>query len=193
MVDHYLKNWKSYANNKIDNLTFFCKVLFSIDHAVQQFIETQLEDVSCLEDIQVSQLEYHTNKLIDKITSCEDICRMPRTILVEVQSKVRKRDVRFGPRQNLVLSKRSGTKRSISSQDDTKEPSSTRMRFEAPADWKLPPEMKYSKAFPKSTLANIPMVTIDCKSRPFCNKLFSLQSCRNGPEYCLQSCRNGPK
>ncbi|KAL7580011.1 hypothetical protein ACA910_005000 [Epithemia clementina (nom. ined.)] len=80
-----------------------------------------------------------------------------------------------------MLSKRSGKKRSASSQDDTKEPSSTRTRFESPADWKLPPKIKYSKAFPKTTLANIPMVMIDGKTRPFCNKLFSLQSCRNGP------------
>ncbi|KAL7555506.1 hypothetical protein ACA910_016311 [Epithemia clementina (nom. ined.)] len=88
LVDHYLKNRKIYANNQMDDSTFLCKVLFSINHAVQQFIETQLEEVSCLEDIQVSRLEYHTNKLINKIMSREDICWMPRAILVEIQSKV---------------------------------------------------------------------------------------------------------
>ncbi|KAL7569474.1 hypothetical protein ACA910_009707 [Epithemia clementina (nom. ined.)] len=114
--------------------------------------------------------------------SCKDICQVPRAILVEVQSKVRKRDVRFGPRQNPTLSKRTGTKRGASSQDDTKEPSSTRTHFESPADWKLPPEIKYSKGLPKTTLANIHTVTIDGKTCPFCNKLFSLQSCQNGPK-----------
>ncbi|KAL7579559.1 hypothetical protein ACA910_007929 [Epithemia clementina (nom. ined.)] len=182
LVDCYLKNRKTYANNQMDDSTFLCKDLFSIDHAVQQFIETQLEEVSCLEDIQVSRLEYHTNKLIDKIMSREDICRMPRAILVEVQSKVCERDVCFGPKLGTSTSKKLGSKRSASSQEDTKEPSATRTRFESPADWKLLPELKYSKAFPKLTLANIPTVTVDGKTCPFCNKLFSLQSCHNGPK-----------
>ncbi|KAL7570627.1 hypothetical protein ACA910_014901 [Epithemia clementina (nom. ined.)] len=180
MVDHYLKNRKTYANNQIGDSTFFCKVLFSSDHAVQQFIETQLEEVSCLEDIQVAHLEYHTNKLIDKIMSREDICRMPWAIFVEIQSKVCERDDRFGPKQNSTALKRAGSKRGAATQDDSKEPSTSRIRFESPADWKLPPEIKYSKAFPKSTLANIPTITIDGKTCPFCNKLFSLQSCPNG-------------
>ncbi|KAL7568067.1 hypothetical protein ACA910_020785 [Epithemia clementina (nom. ined.)] len=165
--DHYLKNRKTYANNQMDDSTFLCKVLFSIDHAVQQFIETQLKEVSCLEDIQVSRLEYHTNKLINKIMSREDICRMLRAILVEVQSKVRERDIRFGPKHGTSMSEKLGTKQSASSQDDTKEPSATRTRFESPVDWKLFPELKYSKAFPKSTLANIPTVTVDGRHAHF--------------------------
>ncbi|KAL7564063.1 hypothetical protein ACA910_006966 [Epithemia clementina (nom. ined.)] len=126
LVDHYLKKRKTYASNQTDDSTFLCKVLFSTDHAVQQFIETQLEEVSCLEDIQVSRLEYHTNKLIDKIMSLEDICWMPRAILVEVQSKVRERDIRFGPKHGTSTTKKLGTKRSASAQEDTKEPLATR-------------------------------------------------------------------
>ncbi|KAL7569384.1 hypothetical protein ACA910_010470 [Epithemia clementina (nom. ined.)] len=129
-----------YANSQINDLMFFCKVLFLIDHAIQQFIETQV--VSCLEDIQVARLEYHTNKLIDKIMSRENICRMPRAILVEVQSKVCERDVRFGPKQNSAALKHSGSKRGTAMQDDSKEPSTSRIQFESQADWKLPPEIK---------------------------------------------------
>ncbi|KAL7557588.1 hypothetical protein ACA910_011821 [Epithemia clementina (nom. ined.)] len=164
----------------MDDSTFFCKVLFSIDHAIQQFIKSQLEEVSCLKDIQVSRLDYQMNKLIDKIMSREDICRMPRAILVKVQSKVQERDVRFGPKNNPGVAKKSGAKRDVSSQENSKEPPATRAQFESPADWKLPPDLKYSKAFPKSTLANIPTITVDGKTKPFCNKLFSLQSCWNG-------------
>ncbi|KAL7560274.1 hypothetical protein ACA910_016575 [Epithemia clementina (nom. ined.)] len=184
IIDHYLKNRKTYMNNQMDDSTFYCKVLFSIDHAVQHFIEYQLEDVSCLEDIQVSRLDYQMNKLINKIMSREDICRMPRAILVEVQSKVRESDVRFGGRQGQNGQWKSGTKRGASHLDhDKMEPQTTRTRFESPANWKLPINVKYSKALPKSTLANIPSVTIDGKTCPFCNKLFSLQSCRNGQKH----------
>ncbi|KAL7578945.1 hypothetical protein ACA910_006914 [Epithemia clementina (nom. ined.)] len=111
IIDHYLKNRKTYTNNQTDDLTFFCKVLFSVDHAVQLFIESQLEEVSCLEDIQVSRLDYQMDKLIDKITSCKDICRMPRAILVEVQSKVREGDVCFTTKNGSASSRKSNGKR----------------------------------------------------------------------------------
>ncbi|KAL7567180.1 hypothetical protein ACA910_021172 [Epithemia clementina (nom. ined.)] len=164
----------------MDDSTFLCKVLFYVDHTVQQFIESQLKVVACLEDIQVTRLDYQMNKLNDKIMSREDICRMPRAILVEVQSKVRERDVRFGTKNTTSMARKTGSKRDASTQDNTREPSTSRARFESPADWKLPPDIKYSKAFPKATLANIPTITVDGKTRPFCNKLFSLQSCCNG-------------
>ncbi|KAL7573171.1 hypothetical protein ACA910_018833 [Epithemia clementina (nom. ined.)] len=120
------------------------------------------------------------NKLINKITSCEDICRMPRAILVKVQSKVREGDVCFNTKNASVSSRKSNGKRNAPSTDPDREHPASRVKFESPADWKLPPDLKYSKAFPKATLANMPMVTIDGKTKPFCNKPFSLQSCWNG-------------
>ncbi|KAL7561445.1 hypothetical protein ACA910_020269 [Epithemia clementina (nom. ined.)] len=180
IIDHYLKNKKTYPNNQTDDSTFFCKVLFLIDHAIQLFIELQLEEVTCLEDIQVSQLEYQMNKLVDKITSRQDICRIPRAILVKVQSKVQESNGRFNTKNNSASSCKSESKRSAPNADSEKENPTSPVKFDSPADWKLPSDMKYSKAFPKATLANMPSVSIDGKTKPFCNKLFSLQSCRNG-------------
>ncbi|KAL7576367.1 hypothetical protein ACA910_018178 [Epithemia clementina (nom. ined.)] len=161
LLKHYLSNRKVYANNQIDDSTFLCKVLFSLDHMIQHFIKHQLEDAKCIEDIQVKRLAYHVDKLCDKITSREDVCRMPRAILVEVQSKARE-NVRFGNRGTSSThstgnnkNRNNPKKRANDHGTVDHKPTSLRVRFESPADWKLPPEMKYSTAFPKPTLAKI--------------------------------------
>ena len=76
MVEHFLSNRFIYRNSQDFDPTFLCRVLFSIDFAIQRFIDKSLEDAECLEDIRCDKLDFHFNKLGDKIESKEDICKM---------------------------------------------------------------------------------------------------------------------
>ena len=77
MYDHLLRHRQIYISNQADDNTFFSRLLFSLDNCVQNFISDNLEDASCLEDISGDAIDYHTNKLCNKVISKEDICRMP--------------------------------------------------------------------------------------------------------------------
>ena len=76
MVEHYLLNTRVYRISQAYDAKFLTQVLFSIDDAVQRFIEDSLESAECLEDISFDALEYHFNQLGYKITARENICRM---------------------------------------------------------------------------------------------------------------------
>ena len=90
MVEHFLSNRVIYRNSQDFDPTFLCRVLFSIDFAIQRFIDKMLEDAECLEDIRCEKLDFHFNKLCDKIESKEDICKMlPKFIDQAIRSKAR--------------------------------------------------------------------------------------------------------
>ena len=175
MVEHFLSNRFIYRNSQDFDPTFLCRVLFSIDFAIQRFIDKSLEDADCLEDIRGDKLDYHFNKLCDKIESKEDICKMlPKFIDQAIRAKAKDSSGNSGGSSSNSSSK----KRSSPTSDNDSRALSA--RYESPADWCLPSDLKYSKVFTRDVLSRMPTMSVDGKDRPFCNKLFAMKYCRNG-------------
>ena len=179
MVEHILSNRYIYRSSQAVDPTFLCRVLFSIDFAIQRFIDSYLEDAKCVEDIRCDRLEFHINKLCDKIESKEDICKMlPKFIESAIRAKAK---TQHDFLKNSSASSSTSTnpkKRKASVEPDPSPP--TVVRFDSPADWCIPADLQYSRVFPRSVLAKIPHMTADGVDRPFCNKLFTLKYCKNG-------------
>ena len=177
MVEHLLSNRYIYRSSQAVDPTFLCRVLFSIDFAIQRFIDTYLEDAKCVEDIRSDRLDFHINKLCDKIKSKEDICKMlPKFIESAIRAKARGQN---------DSSKNSSTNHSSNLQKrkatvDPSAPPPTIVRFDSPSDWCIPTDLQYSRLFSRSVLEKIPHMTAEGVDRPFCNKLFTLKYCRNG-------------
>ena len=177
MVEHILSNRYIYRSSQAVDPTFLCRVLFSIDFAIQRFIDSYLEDAKCVEDIRSDRLDYHINKLCDKIKSKEDICKMlPKFIESAIRAKART--------QNEIIKNSSNNNSSNpKKRKDSPEPGSnppTIVRFDSPSDWCIPADLQYSKVFSRSVLEKIPHMSADGTNRLFCNKLFTLKYCRNG-------------
>ena len=179
MVEHILSNRYIYRSSQAVDPTFLCRVLFSIDFAIQRFIDSYLEDAKCVEDIRCDRLEFHINKLCDKIESKEDICKMlPKFIESAIRAKAK---TQHDFLKNSSASSSTSTnpkKRKAPVEPDPSPP--TVVRFDSPADWCIPADLQYSRVFPRSVLAKIPHMTADGVDRPFCNKLFTLKYCKNG-------------
>ena len=177
MVEHLLSNRYIYRSSQAVDPTFLCRVLFSIEFAIQRFIDIYLEDAKCVEDIRSDRLDFHINKLCDKIKSKEDICKMlPKFIESAIRAKARGQN---------DSSKNSSTNHSSNSQKrkatvDPSAPPPTIVRFDSPSDWCIPTDLQYSRVFSRSVLEKIPHMTVEGVDRPFCNKLFTLKYCRNG-------------
>ena len=184
MIEHHLRHRHVYRNSQSYDHSFLSRVLFSIDNAVQRFIEDNLEMADCLEDISGSSLTYHMDKLCDKIDSREDICReLPRFVDSTLRTKLKKQN----PSNSSSPSRGNGS--SNSSNNSRKRPADRDAndgqaipwtRFDSPPEWCLPTNLKYSKVFPRSVLDKIPKFSSNGVVKPFCNKLFSMKSCRNG-------------
>ena len=56
MVEHIISNRYIYRSSQAMDPTFLCRVLFSLDFAVQRFIDSYLEDAQCVEDIRADRL-----------------------------------------------------------------------------------------------------------------------------------------
>ena len=196
MYDHLLRHRRIYIANQADDSSFLSRLLFSLDNSVQNFIADNLEDATDLEDISGDALDYHTNKLCNKVVSKEDICRMPRFLNAAVQAKYRNQNnPNHGKSNSQGNGKRNGDSklpgpppgplrakrgRDHDTPRDTSAPDPVRPTFDYPSSWKLPSDVKYGKAFPRSVLGDVPSITVDGSSRQFCVKFFSLQICRGG-------------
>ena len=177
MVEHLLSNRYIYRSSQAVDPTFLCRVLFSIDFAIQRFIDTYLEDAKCVEDIRSDCLDFHINKLCDKIESKEDICKMlPKFIESAIRAKARGQNE---PHKNPSTNSSSNPHKRKASVDPSS-PALTIVRFDSPSDWCIPTELQYSRVFSRSVLEKIPHMTAEGVDRPFCNKLFTLKYCRNG-------------
>ena len=199
MYDHLLRHRRTYIANQADDNTFFSCLLFSLDNAVQNFIADNLEDASCLEDISGDALDFHTNKLCNKVISKEDICRMPRFLMSAVQTKYRNENnpnhrssnsqkkhdptKNPGPPPGPLRAKRG---RDHDAKTDPNLPPPARPTFDFPSNWRLPNDTKYGNAFPRSVLNDVPSITTDGSTKQFCVKFFALQICRSG-EKCYFS------
>ena len=182
MVEHYLSHKRLYQISQAYDPKFLTQVLFSIDDAVQRFIEENLESAECLEDISFDSLEYHTNHLCYKIVSRENICRMlPQFFLTAINSQSNKVTPNADNNSSQQSSSKSNKKRNAENGgQDPKHDPSKRVKFDSPKEWCLPPRLKYSRVFPRSVLEKMPTMTVDGVERAFCNKLLSLKSCRLG-------------
>ena len=196
MYTHLSRHRRVYLANQADDSTFFSRLLFSLDNSIQNFITDNLEDATCLEDISGEALDYHTNKLCNKVISKEDICRMPRFLLSAVQTKHRNENnpnCKGGSNSNnkrnadsklpgappgALRSKRGRTHESPS--NDTNHAPPVRPSFDFPSAWKIPSDIRYGKAFPRTVLNDVPSLTVEGSSKQFCVKFFALQACRNG-------------
>ena len=194
MFDHLARHRQIYISNQADDSSFFSRLLFSLDNCVQNFISDNLEDATCLEDISGEAIDYHTNKLCNKIISKEDVCRMPRFLQSAVQTKYqnqnnpnhkgsqssnkRSSDSKLpGAPPGALRSKRGKHHESSS---DPNLPTPARPNFDYPSSWKLPSDIKYGKAFPRSVLNDVPSLSTGGSSKQFCVKFFALQFCRGG-------------
>ena len=184
MVEHFLANSRLYRISQAYDAKFLTQVLFSIDDAIQRFIEDSLESAECLEDISFTGLEYRINQLGYKITARESICRMlPRFFLSAINAKSNKVTPNddSGSSKKASLNSKDSKKRAVDSSSGDPNPSSSkRVKFDSPKDWCLPPRLKYSKVFTRSVLEKMPTMHVEGEDRPFCNKLFALKSCRSG-------------
>ena len=66
-------------------------------------------------------------------------------------------------------------------------PPPARPSFTYPSNWKLPGDIKYGRAFPRSVLHDVPLITTDGSTKQFCVKFFALQICRSGDHKCYFS------
>ena len=196
MVEHHLRHRHVYRNSQSYDRSFLSRVLFSVDNAVQRFIEDQLEFADCLEDINSTSLSYHMDKLCDKIDSREDICReLPRFVDSTLRSKLNKSNNSNSSSSRGNSSSNSNGNRKRPAERDGDGQAIPWARFDSPPEWCIPANLKYSKVFPRSVLDKIPKASINGVSKPFCNKLFTMKSCRNGVKcyFCHEDPRNHGK
>ena len=197
MYNHLTRHRRVYLANQDDDSTFFSRLLFSLDNCVQNFIADNLEDATCLEDISGEAIDYHTNKLCNKVISKEDVCRMPRFLLSAVQTKYRNQNNPNHKNHSSSGSKRNGTDSKLpgappgalqskrhrihdNTTGDSAQTTSARPSFDYPSAWKIPADIKYGKAFPRQVLNDVPSLNVEGSSKQFCVKFFALQICRNG-------------
>ena len=188
MVEHHIANRRIYRNSQNYDNKFLTQVLFSIDDAVQRYIEDILEPAECLEDITFDSLSYHTNQLCYKITARETVCRMlPRFFLSALNTESNK------VTPNSSSSTSGGTsssqnndsrkrKADSSNNNDSNPTSKKRAKFDSPKEWCLPPRMKYSRVFTRSVLEQMPKMEINGEPKAFCNKLLALKVCKSGDD-----------